>query len=147
MSTAKRTETMNIGELDERPLYRSYTSRKLTAEDLDSRIQANRIEGCIREILEIRRNFEAIDANKYDEQLTGSAPGRPWNEWQPERRILKQRFIERRHQLLNQVLTDLLDVIASDVILYTVDTELYSGHYILRELYDDACEAAVGKGE
>ncbi|MBN2254946.1 MAG: hypothetical protein JW736_04515 [Deltaproteobacteria bacterium] len=135
MWTAKKSVIEGIKERDERPLYIPSKRRKFTADDLDTYIQLDRVEACVREIKEIRENYEAIDGDEYDEPLTRSAPSLPWNEWQPERRSLKHRHIEKRHQLLGQVLTDLLEVISSEVGLHKVDTVLYSDHYIPQELF------------
>lgn len=146
MSILKKTETVKIDDQDEGPLYSRSRRRKLTAEDLDSNIQLNRIEDCLREIKEIRENFVAIYEDEYDEPEDLSAPESPLDERQPERRLLWLRFIKRRHQLLNQVMTDLLEVIACEVGLDRVDKELYSDRYIPREMYDAAVAMAANKG-
>lgn len=94
--------------------------RNLEVEQLTNRL-VEHIEG----IDKIREEFEELGEFEYGNCPAAAGASRPWQEQDQERRILRQRHVDKRHQLLSHVLADLLELVSREAGLDQIDKLLY----------------------
>lgn len=102
--------------------------------NLDIERLTNRLIKCLEIIDDLRNKFDDLGKVEFHDCQTIAVASGPWNEEDQERRILRQRHVERRHQLLSHVLADLLDVVSREAGLDQIDKLLYPYKYSPEEL-------------
>jgi hypothetical protein len=98
----------------------------------------NRLIRCLAEIKKIQRGYEDLSETEYNDFPTVQVAGRPWDEHNQERTILRQRHVERRHQSLNHVLANLIEVVSHEVGLGRIDEILFPFNYCPADLFEES---------
>ena len=135
MSTHKKSTDERIDRADTKSRRGFSKKRERIAGDHDSGTFLDRLEGCVREIQDLRMDYEFTGGYELDMQKDRMTPNSPWNVRYPERLSLKDRQIERRRHLLDHVLTDLLEVISDEIGIEAVQSVFYSERYIPAEYF------------
>jgi pyruvate/oxaloacetate carboxyltransferase len=98
--------------------------------NIEIELLTNRIVEHIEGIDKIRKEFEELGEGEYGNYPASSDASRPWREQDQERRILRQRHVDKRHQLLSHVLADLLELVSREAGLDQIDKLLYPYNYM-----------------